>query len=1052
MTLEDSSVPEPPPGFVFDDSESNSDGVSAEKDGSPEKWMPRSAVAVGDLFGSFSAEPTPDPNEYSQLRVSAEQGDPNAQYRLALYQYRIGKDAGAMVEWLRKAATQNHVKAQTALGNCHRFGVGVPKDANEAVSWYRRAAEQGYVEAQCNLFVMYHDGDGVPKDLNEAIKWLKRAAHQSLPDEQYDLAKMFQNGDGIIPQDSNEAVYWYTKAAEQGHAEAQFQLGWMYHKGDTIKKDREKAVKWLTRAAEQKHPLAIMAFSLYPESADWFSRAAEQGSVEAQYRLGSMYHDGDGVPHDYKEALKWWTKAAEQGDRAAQMAIALMYHTGDGVPQDYTEAAKWWTKAAQAGDLQAQHRLGLMYLDGRGVQQDVNEALAWLTKAAGMGAVESQILLALTYSGRDNGIPANHAEAAKWFEKAASSPLWPYIEDRVEWFHRDRRLPPPTLQPIQDNAETAYLVAILYYVGWPGPRDLTEAAKWFAKAADQGLAQAQFALGLMHSEGDGVPHDDALAAKWYAKAGEQGLAEAQSRLGAMYARGVGVSQDRAEGVKWFTKAAEQGHANAQVALGFSYFFGDGASQDRTEAVKWFTKAAEQGNLNAQVYLGRVYFNGDGIPQDYVEAARWMTKAAQQGHAQTQFLVGVAHIGGIGVPQSDEEGAKWLTRAAQQGHVEAAYHLARLYHNGQGVPKDLEQATRWYTKAAEQGHVEAQASLASTYFSGNKDVPPDYAKAAEWFAKAAEQGHAMAQLGLALQYRSGQGVLEDYSEAYKWVILALTKGMDEPLGFKDSNELTAAQDMKEALRGELTPTQIEEGQRRARAFLAERERRSNEDQQRLAKVTTSASGFLITPNGYILTARHAVEKAARVEVIHRGKTYPAKLVLQDESTDVAVLKVEGGDLTCLPLVSSVAMKPGDAVFTMGFPQVTVQGTEAKFTEGSISALSGLGGSPRSFQISVPVQPGNSGGPLVNEKGEVVGLVVSRLDDVTSLLATGSVPQTVNYALKSSFILPLVESIPDLPEKLPKGSAPKDRSAAIEKARQAVVLIVGYNDAPNSKDSP
>jgi len=586
-----------------------------------------------------------------------------------------------------------------------------------------------------------------------------------------------------------------------------------------------------------------------------------------------MYHEGEGVPRDYAQAVKWLTKAAEQGDNSAQNELALMYYTGDGVRQDYPEAAKWWTKAAAGGDGNAQHRLGLMYRDGQGVRQDVNEAIMWLTKAAEQDNITTQILLALMYSGQCGAMPAKdtvgfeawHKEnlrlkacAESWFKKAASSPRWQYIENELEGFHKDRDLPRPAPYSIQDNAETVYLLAILYHTVYRSPPNYVEAARWFTRAAEQGLPQAQTVLGEIYENGDGVAKDARSATKWYTKAAEQGLAQAQFRLSRMY-------------------------------------------------------------------------------------------------------------GKDGIPENDKEELKWLTKAAQQGHV----------------------------------------------------------RAQEWLGICYQQGWT--------------GALEDYTEAYKWFILAETGGSN------------LARLGKESLRKEMTPAQVAEAQRAAKALLSAQQHRSGERQQDRAATARAATGFFVTPAGYLLTARHVVEKVTRIEAIQDGTPYPAKVVLQDEAADVAILKVEGTEFPCLPLVSSAVVKAGDSVFTMGFPQVQVQGSEAKFTEGSISALSGVGGSPRFFQISVPVQPGNSGGPLVNEKGEVVGLIVFRLDDIAALMATGAVPQTVNYALKSSFILPLMESVPGLAEELSKGSAVKDRPGAIENARKAIVLVVAYSRDADSKDS-
>lgn len=208
-----------------------------------------------------------------------------------------------------------------------------------------------------------------------------------------------------------------------------------------------------------------------------------------------------------------------------------------------------------------------------------------------------------------------------------------------------------------------------------------------------------------------------------------------------------------------------------------------------------------------------------------------------------------------------------------------------------------------------------------------------------------------------------------------------------------------------------------------------------------KIVKNGTGFFITEDGYILTASHVVEDVSEVQIVWNNQFYPAKVILADRSMDVAVLKVEGKEFPALPLAGSSVIKTGDEVFTVGFPQINLQGKEAKYTNGSISSLSGIEDNPRYFQISIPVQPGNSGGPLVSSKGQVVGIVVARLSDVNTLLTTGMLPQNVNYALKSSFVLPFLESVPALLEKIGKLEF-DDKSAAIEKTRQAVMVVVGY----------
>ncbi len=111
-------------------------------------------------------------------------------------------------------------------------------------------------------------------------------------------------------------------------------------------------------------------------------QAAEQGDADAQFTLGVMYRQGEGVPQDPTEAVKWYRLAAEQGDAGAQFNLGVMYEQGKGVPQDPTEAVKWYRLAAEQGYAGAQFNLGLVYRLGQGVTQDYVESHKWHNLAA----------------------------------------------------------------------------------------------------------------------------------------------------------------------------------------------------------------------------------------------------------------------------------------------------------------------------------------------------------------------------------------------------------------------------------------------------------------------------------------------------------------------------------------------------------------------------------------------------------------------------------------------------------------------------------------------
>jgi uncharacterized protein len=118
--------------------------------------------------------------------------------------------------------------------------------------------------------------------------------------------------------------------------------------------------------------------------------------------------------------------------------------------------------------------------------------------------------------------------------------------------------------------------------------------------ADKGDAKAQYELGGAFFSGTlGVAKNKAEAVKWYRKAAEQNVADAQYNLGVCYANGQGVTEDDAESVKWFRKAAEQNLADAQYNLGVCYDSGEGVAKDEVEAYKWWLLAAGQGNDDAK---------------------------------------------------------------------------------------------------------------------------------------------------------------------------------------------------------------------------------------------------------------------------------------------------------------------------------------------------------------------------------------------------------------------------------------------------------------------
>jgi len=158
--------------------------------------------------------------------------------------------------------------------------------------------------------------------------------------------------------------------------------------------------------------------------------------------------------------------------------------------------------------------------------------------------------------------------------------------------------------------------------------------------------------------------------------------------------------------------------------------------------------------------------------------------------------------------------------------------------------------------------------------------------------------------------------------------------------------------------------------------------------------------------------------------------------------LALLKVEGNSFTALPLAGTKGPELGADVFTIGFPNPDIQGFEAKYTDGKISSLAGIRDDPTTFQVSVPVQPGNSGGPLLNRYGAVDGVIEARLNDAAIFAQSGAMPQNVNYAIKVSTLRAFLKPIRELDGKLVSQTGSRKHADVLKRAQEAVVMVLGY----------
>lgn len=334
---------------------------------------------------------------------AADQGHVIAQRSLAQLHLEEGEKSQALKYFL-KAAERGDAASQCALGIMFREGEGTRRNYAKAAAWFRRAAKQGLAAAQLALAQSLEHGKGVPKSESRALYYLCKASKQNLPEAQAELAGLLLRSASRDGQQNDAlAEGLLAKAASAGHEVAGQLLGEMRsYKSLMATPDAQEstAVEFPNNAQEpniqpsfqsaQQHQQAAQgggpgnvstAEQLYDDAMERYNvvfdslnsrsttvswavlgerdeeemrgvlarlqEAAMHGYVVAQYTIGVLHHDGQGVRRNDQEAAMWWHMAAEGGDAEAMLALACLHEKGHGVTQSSVEAANWRRRAAQ---------------------------------------------------------------------------------------------------------------------------------------------------------------------------------------------------------------------------------------------------------------------------------------------------------------------------------------------------------------------------------------------------------------------------------------------------------------------------------------------------------------------------------------------------------------------------------------------------------------------------------------------------------------------------------------------------------------------------------
>ena len=206
-----------------------------------------------------------------------------------------------------------------------------------------------------------------------------------------------------------------------------------------------------------------------------------------------------------------------------------------------------------------------------------------------------------------------------------------------------------------------------------------------------------------------------------------------------------------------------------------------------------------------------------------------------------------------------------------------------------------------------------------------------------------------------------------------------------------------------------------------------------------RAVSSGTGFVVAARR-IMTNHHVIDGCAEVAArLPDGRELPARVLASDATRDLALLSTEAEAGPILLFRSAGAYRRGEGVVTYGFPLAGLLSSGPTLTTGEVSALAGLADNQRHIQISAPVQPGNSGGPLLDMRGQVIGVVVSKLNAGQVARQTGDIPQNVNFAVKHTEALEFLREQNVTVTPGPANDAPRAADAVGEVAHPSTLFL-------------
>ncbi len=380
--------------------------------------------------------------------------------------------------------------------------------------------------------------------------------------------------------------------------------------------------------------------------------------------------------------------------------------------------------------------------------------------------------------------------------------------------------------------------------------------------------------------------------------------------------------------------------------------------------------------------------------------RVMTALADTGDSGAEYDLGYFYGFGPSAIRDRTKAEMYYRRAAAHGEYSAAEEL-KMYAE-HGWPENFRQSSEWCKPLAEQHSPFGERCLAVVF-----KMQGDLKSAFDWAQMSAKQGDHTAQLMVAHMFYDGSGVPKDVLLAEVWFNIAVSNmragyNRDEAAYYRD---LIAQRD--------LTPVQRQQAQEIIESLLANGAGTSVRAENQGGAASPSpggeaqagsgviGTGFVIDKEGHMITNSHVAHGCSKLTASINGAAADAALIADDQRNDLALLKAPV-TLDRTAVFRSQPIRAGDSVVVLGYPLYGLLASQANVTEGTVSALAGFNNDSRQLQITAPVQPGNSGGPLIDRSGNIVGVVQAKLDAIKVASVTGDIPENINFAINVSVL--------------------------------------------------